>query len=291
MLLRVEERGSMAVVNSVVYYPETIQDLLLTLNRTPHALLWAGGTGILKHDASHYIRLKEHVISLSKVQEMKLINRSERFLEFGACVSLEDIRALGEKLIPRCLLDSLQTLASPTIRNLATIGGNIATKEERKDLFPVLVCLDAYVELKKTQNSRWLSISQLFNAEGSCQIQVGEVLTRIRIPFETWDLSFVRKLSHGLDADDSYPVFCFLGRTSRNIVSDLRIAMTCGKTFIRSRELESALIGRTLPLSKKEASLFCDSYTSALNVRTDISPSTKKHFSLLLDWSLHHLTL
>lgn len=83
-------------------------------------------------------------ISLSLLP-LKSIEWQDGILRIGAVVTLEALRE--SPLIPRALYDALGFVYSRHIRNQATIGGEIAACQREHALLPVLLVLDAQVQL------------------------------------------------------------------------------------------------------------------------------------------------
>jgi xanthine dehydrogenase FAD-binding subunit len=77
------------------------------------------------------------------------------------------------------LIQALQTLGSPLIRNMGTIGGNICTASPAGDTLPPLYILQAEVELRTSSTSRVLPISEFITGPGETQLQKGEILTGV----------------------------------------------------------------------------------------------------------------
>lgn len=246
----------------VIYSPSSLQDLLRIYNLNKDAVIYAGGTqSLLNHEGDHFY-LKGSVINIMAIEDLKKINRTDRYLELGATVTISRILELGKSIIPEALHSALKQMGPPHIRNMGTIGGNICTSGGTMDLFPVLHLYDAQIELKKQRDirsprrllkgdSKWIPASRILNDEGRFGLSPGEVLTRIRIPNESWPFQTYTK-TEGLA---SPIVFSGLASTDKYIITDFRICFSTSKErIIRNRDIEADLIGRRLPLSRREIS-------------------------------------
>ena len=252
----------MAKINRppVIYSPSSLQDLLRIYNLNKDAVIFAGGTwSLLNQDTDHFY-IKGSVINIMSIEELKKISRTDRYLELGATVTISRILELGKSIVPEAMYKALKRLGPPQIRNMATIGGNICVSNKKMDIFPLLHLHDAQLELKKQKDlrtprrllkgdSRWIPASRFINNEGNFQLSHGEILTRIRIPNENWKYQSYYKTG-GLS---SPLVFAGLAETDKYIITDFRFCFSTGKErIIRNREIEADLIGRRLPLSRKE---------------------------------------
>ncbi len=245
---------------SQVVCPKTIEELLVAFDRNPDACLFAGGTGIVPGLAGISgvgIGLPPEVIYLGDVGELDRISRTERFLEIGAAVSIAKILSVGKNAVPDALYDALVTIASPAVRNLATLGGNICTVSPHGDSMPALHVLDAVVELRKRAKSVWTPISQLFDESGTLRLGRGELVARVRIPYHSCNIHIWRRITEPKSYGRSIVSMCATARLARGTLSDLRLAFgALTPRVFRSRQLEAKLIGQRLPLPTKEQKAF-----------------------------------
>ncbi|MGD8536983.1 MAG: FAD binding domain-containing protein, partial [Candidatus Aminicenantes bacterium] len=101
----------------------------------------------------------------------------------GASVSPRDL--LSNSLIKAhfpALAEAAGSMASPQIRSLATIGGNITSAVPSADLPPTLIAADASVELRCSRSSRTALLSEFFTGPRKTVCRAGELLTSIFLP-------------------------------------------------------------------------------------------------------------
>lgn len=244
----------------VIYSPTTIQDLLKIYSLNRDSLIYAGGTGLLYGVESDIFHLRGSVINIGGVEELKKINRTDRYLELGAAVSISRIIDLGKTIVPQSLYRALKRIGPPQIRNMATLGGNICHQNVTLDVFPVLHLYDTQVELRSHKESRsprhllksgsrWIPISRLLDGRGKITMEPGELLTRIRIPSESWSYENYRKI----DNSSSPLIFTALANMDKNIVTDIRICFsTFREKLMRNRDLEADMLGRRVPFSNRD---------------------------------------
>jgi CO/xanthine dehydrogenase FAD-binding subunit len=194
---------------------------------------------------------------MEKIHELHKITRTERYLEIGSMVRLNDLLRIG-KIVPAILRDIIRCIANPPIRNLATIGGNICYPIQKLDVHAPLAALDAMFELKSASSSRWISASR-FDLKDDPTSSLGkqELLTRIRIPLEHWDYAVFKKFDHGHFDSGRNGMIVFIAKAQKNIINEVRLIFA-GDCIITNRTLETTLIGQQLPLDRKTASNYVE---------------------------------
>jgi len=104
-----------------------------------------------------------HLLDISRLAELRAIaEEGSESLRFGALVTCTNL-ARSELVRRRApvLAQAALNVGGPQIRNLATVGGNIATRCPRADLLPILLVLQATVTLRGRAHSRTLPLSAL----------------------------------------------------------------------------------------------------------------------------------
>ncbi|MDR3343827.1 MAG: FAD binding domain-containing protein, partial [Treponema sp.] len=187
----------MAVLHNQVLYPVNYTELFSSWSRFPDAIPFAGGTSFLRYSGA----FPKNILSLERIDELHRITRTERYLEMGAMVKLNEIIALG-KTVPSALSRTLMGIASQQVRNLATIGGAVCQKNRLvSDVAAPMAALDARYELRTAKESRWISALRFSTVAES--LGQRELLTRIRIPLELWNYTICRKFK-SCDLDGEY---------------------------------------------------------------------------------------
>lgn len=77
---------------------------------------------------------------------------------------------------------TMRTLANVRVRNVATVGGNLAHGDPHLDLPPVWSALDAEATLVSRGGERTVPVIDLFAGYYETAIEDGEILSRIRVP-------------------------------------------------------------------------------------------------------------
>jgi xanthine dehydrogenase FAD-binding subunit len=151
----------------------------------------------------------------------------------------------------------------PQIRNLATLGGNICNGSRRLDTSAPLIALDAHYELRTAASTRWIAASRFSALPGPLPINHQELLTRIRIPLDQWDYSLYKKFKASPSGEGG-GVIAFIIRNQKNMLTDMRLVFA-GDLVLRDRNTETLLIGKRLPLDRKDARHFVQHWEAFLS--------------------------
>ena len=234
-----------------VVRPGTLPELFAFWNRFPGAVPFAGGTGLIRRSGGKLPSLPATILSLEKLEELRRITRTERYLEIGATVRLSEIIAL-EKSFPGALSRALRGIAGPQVRNLATIGGSVCTGG---DTAAPMAALDARYELRASSGSRWVSALRFSPAD---TLGERELLTRIRIPLAEWNYTVYRKFLPG-DSEGEGGTLALLVRNQKDILSKIQAVFAVspgngtGGALLREKNSETFLEGKALPLDRRDA--------------------------------------
>ena len=252
----------MAAAVNQVFLPASFQDLFSAWKLFSDAVLCAGGHEFIRKQGIRVPELPQNIISLDKIEELKKISRTERHLEMGAMVKLNQIIHLG-KIVPEALSLCLENIAGPQIRNVATIGGNICCGNRRLDLSAPMNALDAQFELRTAQSSRWISASRFLSQPGPPALNSQELLTRIRVPLEPWTYTWYYKFRR-LGSDEPGSCILFMIKAQKNTLTNMRVVYS-GKIILREKNCETMLVGKRLPLNKNDAATFMEKWKNYLS--------------------------
>jgi xanthine dehydrogenase small subunit len=171
--------------------PRSEDELIDWLTRYPDARLLAGGTDLVL-EITQQFKSPAHLICLNQVDILNRIDSEEGgedreegaedgALLIGAAVTYARLEPLFKTHYP-AFADLLTRLGSRQIRNLGTLGGNIANASPIGDTPPVLLALDASIEIGGAKGTRWLAMTEFFQGYKKTALQAGEYIRRIRVP-------------------------------------------------------------------------------------------------------------
>ncbi len=261
------QHGDHAVIeyeNRLLFVPETEAQLQSILAQHPDARLWAGGTD-LGLELTQQFKQFEKLISLHKIISLTEVSESTDEIRFGAMVTYSNAEQYLEKQFPS-FAQLIQRIGSRQIRNLGTLGGNVANGSPIGDTPPVFFALDARIEIASAKGTREISIEDFFKGYKQTDIQAGEYLKSIVVPklTDTQKLN-VYKVSKRKEDDISAVLMAVRIDTDGSTIHDVRIA--CGgmaATPLRAAKTEAALKGQPNHVSSFE--------TAAQQIANDYSP-------------------
>jgi len=257
--------------------PQTIAAAMVFLKRYPDAIPWSGGTLLMSGSDRTMEDKPVSVLDLGGIPELGVINRSERYLELGACVTLASVLALPSSLTLEPLRKAITLIGTASVRNLATLGGNIAARATFMTGFTALACMDAAIELRDVSGSRWAGIHTLISGQDTPTFPPATILTRIRIPSAPWDATVIRQLGEPSRAEIVPSSFAASARFEKGTISELRI-VAAGSKIVRDRALELSLIGKRLPLSAKDLEV-AGEYSKAKAIEKGFDESRSRRYS------------
>jgi carbon-monoxide dehydrogenase medium subunit len=141
-----------------------------------------------------------HLADLSGVPELKGVGRVRtpggEALEIGAMTTFSELEGHPEVLRwAPALTQAAASVGSAQIRNLGTLGGNVANASPAADSLPVLACLEASTLVEGTDGrGGWRPLEALIAAPGRTALRPGEYLRAFRIPLRPGSWSAFRKL-------------------------------------------------------------------------------------------------
>jgi xanthine dehydrogenase small subunit len=140
----------------------------------------------------------------------------------------------------------IRRFASPPIRNVATVAGNIANASAIGDGPPALLALEASVVVMGLHGEREMPLDEFFVDYRKTALRPSEIVAKLRIPLPSPGLEFAAyKLSKRLDQDISSVCAAFALRIEGGTVKEARIAYG-GMAAVpkRAKAMEAALIDR-----------------------------------------------
>ncbi len=224
----------------------------------------AGGTDLMVNMKRKLVS-PEQLVSIGKIEELKKLDSSSDVLKIGSCFTVADIEAsevIGKKWSALCA--AAGALGSPLIRNLATIGGNLASARPAADLPPPLMAFGARVVLKKKSGERVVSLDNFFRGGALTEIAPNEILTEIQIdaPPPYSGASYINLSSRSASDCNLVNIASFIGLDGPGgTIKSARIVMGCvAPIHVRAPSAERLLIGE-----KSSEAIFAKAGEAAMN--------------------------
>ena len=164
-----------------LHCPATVAEASAMLTARPDALLYAGGTELL-------LLMKAGLLRPADVIDLK------RITSLGGLVTHDDALAIGATVTHRTLERSplvrarwplvagvAAHVANVRVRNVGTVGGNLAFADPHSDLATLFLVFDATVGLASAAGSRELPLRDFVRGPYETAREADEVLTGVRL--------------------------------------------------------------------------------------------------------------
>jgi carbon-monoxide dehydrogenase medium subunit len=161
----------------------SLADACAILGNDKDAKVIAGGTALLTI-IKQGLLLPKTLVNLKKISDGSAISFDPlQGLRIGALTTIDEVEtsAVVRRHFP-ALAEACHVVANIRIRNMATLGGNLAHGDYQSDPPTVLAALDAQVELMRGAKIRRLAISDFQLGSYETALQPGEVLSAVLIP-------------------------------------------------------------------------------------------------------------
>ena len=265
----------------IVYHPLSLQEALRIRSRE-HAQVLAGGTDWMLRRARFSME-ERPVLNINRLKELQGITLQGEELCIGAACTLTGL--LQSPLLPDFLRKPLVQMASPAIRNVATIGGNVCNASPAADALPMLYALDAVLCLQSEGKMELISVQDFILGPGRTRLGEGQLLTQIRIPLRQVWRCFYQKVGMRRANSLSKLSFYALAEWSSGCLKDVRIAFgAVAPTVVRSREAEQEIISGNRPFSSEQLQSILAQYDRLLKPIDDArsNASYRREISLRL---------
>jgi xanthine dehydrogenase small subunit len=160
--------------------PTSVEALVAILTREPEASIVAGATDVAV-DVNLKGRVPQHLVSVEAIEELCAFHESDRQIAIGAALPLSEIGRRWRDA-PQFFAEWLELFASPLIRNRATLGGNLATASPVGDAAPLLLALNAEVQIAGAGGRRTVPLSEFFLEYRRTVLQRHELIVSVVIP-------------------------------------------------------------------------------------------------------------
>lgn len=223
--------------------PQTLDEVLRTLQQNPDAKLVAGATDLgvevnLRHSRPPL------VLAIDRLEELRTLMFDAGQVEIGAALTLSETERGLAGRVP--LLSQLfPQFASRLIRNAATFGGNLSTGSPIGDAAPAFLALDARVVLTSLNGEREVPLAEYYTGYRQSVRRPGELLRAVRIPLPLAENTAFYKIAKRRFDDISSVSVAIALRVADGVVASVRMGLGgVAATPIRATATEEALTGQ-----------------------------------------------
>ncbi len=163
--------------------PTTLDEAIGLLDRFgDDAKILAGGQSLIP--AMRFrLAAPETLIDINRLGDLAYLREQDGYLAIGALTresALEESDVVRERY--PLLADAAAVIADPLVRNLATVGGNVAHADPANDHPAVMLAYGATVVARGPEGERTIAIDDFFTDLFETSLAENEILTEIRIP-------------------------------------------------------------------------------------------------------------
>jgi xanthine dehydrogenase small subunit len=222
--------------------PASLASLATLREASPDAVLLAGSTDIGLWVNKQFKPVGD-LLHVGRVHELRRIETHDAELWIGAGVSLEAAWGALARRHP-ALTEVWLRFASPPIRNAGTMGGNVANGSPIGDAAPVLIALDAQLELRRGARVRRLPLDDFYLGYMKNRLEPGEFVQAIVVPNGERVLR-AYKVSKRFDSDISAVCAALSIELEGDVVKQVSLAFGGMAAIVRrATQAEAALAGQ-----------------------------------------------
>ncbi len=142
----------------------------------------AGGTDLLVGIRAGKFKARQ-IVDIKGIDELKLLQEDQEGITIGAGVTLNQILLFDpiRENVP-VLAEGCHSIGTYSVRNRATLVGNICNASPAADTAAPLYCLGALVNIVGPGGERRISIEEFFTGPGKTALRPGELVTAVVIP-------------------------------------------------------------------------------------------------------------
>lgn len=238
-----------------LFAPADIDSLADILAENPQACIVAGGTDVGLW-VTKQLRDIAPAVLIGRVEELRRIEDKEEAITIGAGVTYDEASSVIATHYPD-FGELIRRIGGQQVRNMGTIGGNIANGSPIGDSPPALIAAGATLGLRLGAERRTMLLEDFFIDYGKQDRKPGEFVEKVVLPKPEPDTHYrCYKISKRFDQDISAACGAFQLRLDDGNVADIRIAFG-GMAAIpkRAAATEAALTGKPWTKETVEAAL------------------------------------
>lgn len=184
-------------------------------------------------------------LSLMHVEELQKVEMTATSCKVGARATLTDLEKALEEKCPE-FSNLLHVFASPQIKNLGTIVGNVVNASPIADTIPALMVLNSFVVAQSSTGVRRIAITEFYKGYKQLDLRSDEIVTGVEFEIPAKDEVFkLYKVAPRKDLDISVVTFAGVFKLSGKKITAARIAFGgVGPVVIRMKKLEALFTGQ-----------------------------------------------
>lgn len=162
--------------------PKTLSEAIMLLGHHPEAKILAGGHSLIPM-MRYRLASPALLIDINRIEGLSYIREDGGWLRIGAMTreaELDESELIRAKY--PLLADTAKMIADPVVRNLATVGGNLAHADPANDHPATMLAYGARLAAVGPKGDRTIPVTDFFKGTFETALGHDEVLTEIQIP-------------------------------------------------------------------------------------------------------------
>lgn len=230
------------------FAPTSVSAAANYLKKNPRAKIVSGGTdlGVLQNKRKLILTQLMSLHLIGELYELKEIKSTLR-ARVGANVTLSELREFCKTLVPE-FSKFLDLFASPQIKNVATLAGNVGNASPIAETPPFLLVARTLVNVAGVRGRRQIPIEKFFISYRKTALKPGEFIVSFEFDLpQAQEKLALYKVSQRKDLDISTVNAAFRAEVSEQKIKSLQIAMGgVAATPLRLKKTEALMIGKVL---------------------------------------------
>ena len=212
----------------------TLEDAVAVLAGENGSMALAGGQSLIPMLRFRLLR-PSVVVDIGRIPGLDSIGSSGDDLEIGALVTTGRVAQSSKvRSVSPLWADAASVIADPLVRNLGTVGGNLAHADPLNDLPAALVAARGRVVVEGASGTRVIESDDLFAGPFETSLRRSELITGIRLPGSP--AGAYEKMKRGVAVQ--------ITRSGSGRIAGAGIAVTGGEDVAtRAAEAEALLVG------------------------------------------------
>ena len=189
-----------------------------------------------------------HLVDLQAIAELRARGSEAGFVKIGATCRQAELIA-DESIARLCplLREAALQIADPQVRNMGTVGGNVANGDPGNDMPGLMQCLNAVFALQGPKGAREVAAREYYEAAYVTAAAEDEILTMIKVPTPPIGHGWAYEKQKRKIGDYATAAAAVLLTKNNGVCDSASIAMTnLGETPLFAEEAGKLLIGSTL---------------------------------------------
>lgn len=252
-----------------LFFPDSLSELARLYIQNPDLQVYYGGTFSTPH--RQQLPITGWTVSLEEMEECRRISRSERFIEAGSAVTLQELFNIARAILPQALIEIAREEYPLPLLNQVTLGAAIRQNSRLNLLLHLLDITVELLEIRKNKKNRFHKTTWYYLYQWD---KGDQFIKSFRIPLSSWGKSLFKTIR----IEEQSLNMLVLTDLSSGYISDFRMGFSInGGNILRNKEWEANIMGRNHFFTEREQENICQYLIRAgLSENPEFSRSLKR---------------